>query len=69
MQFGRQDAITFGIGLVAALAIQAGTALVQLDGAPVSDWGAWAISLGTGLLTAAGRYVVTELTQRGFGGQ
>lgn len=68
MQFSRQDAVTFLIGLGAALAIQLGAALVALDGEPVSDWGTWGIALGTGLLSAAGRYLVTELSQRGLGG-
>jgi hypothetical protein len=68
MNFSRQDAITFAIGLGAALAIQLGTAFVQLDGGQVADWGQWSIALATGLASAGGRYVVTELTQRGFGG-
>lgn len=64
--FTQQDAITFAVGLGAAVAIQVGTALVQLDGGQVKDFGQWALALGTGALAAAGRYIVTELTQRGF---
>ena len=66
---GTGDLATFAIGLGAALAIQLGTALVQLDGGQVTDWGQWSLALGTGLAGAAGRYIVTELTQRGLGGQ
>lgn len=62
----RQDTYTFLIGLGAALAIQVGTAFVQLDGEQVKDWGQWGITLATGAAAAGGRYIVTELTQRGF---
>lgn len=65
MTVSRQDVLTFLIGLGAAVAIQVGAALVQLDGNQVTDWGQWGISLATGAAAAAGRYVVTELTQRG----
>lgn len=65
MTWTRQDAITFGIGLGVAVLFQVGTSLMQ-SGDQVSDGWTWARSFGTGLTTAAGRYIVTELTQRGF---
>ena len=68
MNFTRRDAITFLIGALAAVGIQLGTALTQLDSGQVTDWGQWSLSLGTGLAGALGRYLVTKLTQRGIGG-
>lgn len=67
MDFTKQDAITFGIGLGVALVFQTGVALASA-GDQVSDVGAWALSLGTGLVTAAGRYIVTYFTERGIKG-
>lgn len=62
--FTRQDALTFAIGLGAALLLQLGTALAQLDSAPIEDAGRWFATLGTGLLSAGGRYIVTKLAER-----
>ena len=67
MSFTRQDAVTFGVGLAAALLVTLGEALVR-SGELAEDPGKWAVGLGTGLAAAAGRYLVTELTQRGFRG-
>lgn len=66
LAFTRQDLVTFLIGLGAAAALTLGEALVQLDSGVVDDWGLWARNLGVGLAAAAGRYLLTELTQRGL---
>ena len=66
MTFTRQDALTFLIGLAAALAITLAEALVRSQEI-TDDPEKWAIGLGTGLLAATGRYLLTELTQRGLG--
>jgi hypothetical protein len=65
MTFTKQDALTFLIGLAAALLIVLGEALVRSEEL-FDDPEKWAIGLGAGLLAAAGRYLVTELTQRGL---
>lgn len=66
LAFTRQDLVTFAVGLGAALALTLGEALVQLDSGVVEDWGLWARNLGVGFASAAGRYLLTELTQRGL---
>lgn len=68
MSFTRQDAITFAIGLAAAVVLVAAEALIRFETEGIEDPLRWGISLGTGILAAAGRYIVTEMTQRGFGG-
>ena len=66
MTFTKQDGLTFLIGLVASLVMVVGEALVRSEEL-LDDPEKWAIGLGAGLLAAAGRYIVTELTQRGLG--
>lgn len=65
MTFGKQDALTFLIGLGAALLFTLGEALIRSQDL-ADDPAKWAIGLGTGLASALGRYLVTELAQRGF---
>lgn len=64
MTFTRQDAATFLVGLLAAVGVQLGSVLVQLDTQPVEDWSQWLVTVGTGLLAATGRYLITEFAQR-----
>lgn len=66
MTFTRQDAATFLIGLGAALLVVLGEALVRSQEL-FDDPEKWAMSLCAGLLAAAGRYLVTEVTRRGLG--
>lgn len=66
LTFSKQDLVTFLVGLAAACAITFGEALVMLETTPIEDLGLWARNLGVGLAGAAGRYLVTELTQRGL---
>lgn len=65
MTFTRQDLYTFLIGLGAALLFTLGEALIRSQEL-ADDPGKWAIGLGTGMASALGRYLVTELAQRGF---
>ncbi len=65
MTFTKHDAATFLIGLGAALAITLGEALITAD-TIAADPAKWAIGVGTGLATAAGRYIVTQLAARGL---
>lgn len=67
MTFTRQDVYTFAVGLGVALLLQLGSVLVRLDSEQITDWGAWALSLATGLLAATGRYLLTEFSQRAGG--
>lgn len=67
MTLTKQDLVTFAIGLGAAVLLQIGVALAQLDASHMQDWGAWGSGFGVGILSAAGRYLVTELTERGLG--
>lgn len=63
MVFTWQDALTFLIGLVAALAVTLGEALIALDEIPVSEWDTWAIATLAGLLAATGRYLTTRIPE------
>lgn len=63
MTFTWQDALTFLIGLVAALAVTLGEALISLEDLPVSEWDTWAIATVSGLLAAAGRYLATRIPE------
>ena len=64
MKFERQDAITFGIGLGAALALAVGQALVQFDAAAVQDDpGPFLTGLATAAVTSLGRYLVTRVPE------
>lgn len=68
MTFTRQDALTFLIGLGAGALVVVGQALLELDSDTTTDLGIWARNLLTGLAAATGRYLVTELAQRGYRG-
>lgn len=63
MQFSKQDFLTFGLGLGAALVVTLGEALVRLESEPVDDYEKWAASLLTGFLSATGRYLVTRVPE------
>lgn len=63
MTFSRSDLTTFAIGALAAVVITVAQALVQLESDPVTDWGTWGASLGTGILAALGRYVLTRVPE------
>ena len=65
MTFTKQDFYTFLIGMGAALLMVLGQSLATAESL-TEDPEKWLISLGTGLLSAAGRYIVTELAQRPF---
>lgn len=67
MTFTKQDAITFLVGLGAALLVTLAQSLIDTQSL-TEDPSRWAISLGTGLLAAAGRYLITVLAQRGVSG-
>ena len=64
MKFTREDARTFLIGLVVALAISLAEMLITLD--VETDWGFWIRSLLVAELTALGRYLLTYLGQEAF---
>lgn len=66
LKWTTQDSITFLIGLGTALAFVLGEAMIDSQ-ALADDPAKWAIGLGTGLVAAAGRYIVSELARRGFG--
>ena len=62
MTFTRQDLVTFLIGMLVALGVTEGEALVTLE--PDVALGVWARNLLIGLGTSCGRYLLTELAQR-----
>ena len=63
MRFTKQDALTFGIGLLAALIMVLGEALVDLEGDVAIDLSVWARNLLVGLAAACGRYLVTRVPE------
>ncbi|KKN26261.1 hypothetical protein LCGC14_0876360 [marine sediment metagenome] len=63
MRFTKQDALTFGLGLGAALVIVLGEALIRLEESVVIDLSVWARDLLVGLLGAIGRYLVTRIPE------
>lgn len=65
MTFSRQDFITFGIGLGVALAFAVGEAFLSSADA-AEDPVRWLVKLLIGLGVATGRYITTQLTERGF---
>lgn len=63
MTVTRQDLVTFALGLGAAVLVAVGEALVESEGL-FADPEAWLRAAAAGVLAAAGRYLVTELTER-----
>ena len=62
-RFTRGDLYTFLLGLAAAVAVPLGEALVTLNLDPASDLEVWARGLLTGILAAAGNYLLTQIRQ------
>jgi hypothetical protein len=62
MKFTKQDAITFGWGLVGAFSPVLVASFSSFESA--TDKKTWAISLMSGLVTAAGRYAYTRFIQK-----
>ena len=63
MRFTKQDALTFGLGLGAALLIVLGEALIRLEESVVIDLSVWGRDLLVGLAGAMGRYLVTRIPE------
>ena len=63
MRFTKQDALTFGLGLGAAVLIVLGEALIRLEESVVIDLLVWARDLLVGLAGAIGRYLVTRIPE------
>lgn len=63
MRFTKQDALTFGLGLGAALLIVLGEALISLEESIVVDLSTWMRSLLIGFAGALGRYLVTRIPE------
>lgn len=63
MRFTKQDALTFGMGLVAALIIVLGEALISLEEEVIIDLEVWVRDLLVGLAGAIGRYLVTRIPE------
>ncbi|KKL81398.1 hypothetical protein LCGC14_1995150 [marine sediment metagenome] len=63
MRFTKQDALTFGLGLLAALVIVLGEALIALEEQVVIDLEIWARDLLVGLGAGLGRYLVTRVPE------
>lgn len=63
MTFTKQDALTFVLGLGAALLITVGEALVNAEAIRELGWSEWGTNLGIGILAATGRYLVTRIPE------
>lgn len=63
MTFTRQDVYTFLIGAAVAMLLVVGESLTQAEGL-FTDSGKWLSHFAVGLLTALGRYILTEFAQR-----
>ncbi|MPZ24088.1 MAG: hypothetical protein GEU28_11220 [Dehalococcoidia bacterium] len=63
MEFTRQDAMTFAIGLAAAIGVALGQALVTLTPEVLVDPDVWLRNLFVALAVAVGRYLITRLGQ------
>ncbi len=59
-----QDVITLMLGLLGAAAPVMAQSFATLDVTKTDDLDTWAIGLGAGLVTAAGRYLWTRLVER-----
>lgn len=68
MKFTMQDLYTFLIGLGVSIAVPFAGALIQAE-AIFEDPVTWAIALAVGVISAAGRYILTEITQRSLTGR
>lgn len=65
MNFTKQDFYTFVVGLGAAVVVELATRFENTD-AILANPEAWLHGLVIGLLSAAGRYLLTFLTQKRF---
>ena len=63
MEFTKQDALTFGLGLGAALLIVLGEALVTFEEEVVTDLSIWGRDLLVGSLAATGWYLITRVPE------
>lgn len=63
MPFTKQDLLTFGLGLGAALSVTVGEALINLEQQITIDWETWGYSLGVGMLASTGRYLATRVPE------
>jgi len=63
VKFTKQDALTFGLGLVAALLVVLGEALIRLEEDVVIDLSVWGRDLLVGVLGAMGRYLITRVPE------
>ena len=63
MRFTKQDALTFGMGLLAALLIVLGEALISLEEEVIIDLEVWVRDLLVGLAGSTGRYLVTRIPE------
>ena len=66
LSFTKQDLYTLLLGLAAAVFVTLGEGLMDST-AILADPVKWGTNLGVGILSAAGRYIVTEITQRTYG--
>ena len=67
MIFTKQDSVTFAIGLAATVVLVFAQAMIKADMLEIVD-NPWPVlaALSTNLLQSIGRYLITELTQRGI---
>lgn len=61
MRFTKQDAVTFGLGALAAAGLVLGEALIEFSEETFTNLTTWLRGLAAGMLTALGRYLVTSL--------
>ena len=64
-KFTKQDALTFLIGLGAGVLFEVGDALIASDQL-FNNTTDWVKTLGAGTAAAAGRWIATYLTLKGF---
>jgi len=63
MTWSRQDFVTFAIGWLAALGVEVGLILKDVD-VDSFDIGRLGISLAVASISSTGRYLVTQLAQK-----